>query len=53
MNIKGLILAFCFIIVLVLIFGGEELIHRISLRYLAVSTFLFSLVITILLFYVF
>ncbi len=53
MNIKGLILSVCYIIGLILIFRGEELIDRISVKNLASLTLIFSIVITILLFYVF
>lgn len=53
MNMKGLILSVCYIVCLILIFRGEDLIDKISVRNIAILTLIFSIVITILLFYIF
>lgn len=50
---KGIILTLCFIIELIIIFRGEELINKVNFKEMALLVFTFSIIITILLFYVF
>lgn len=53
MKVKGIILSICYIIGIILIYKGDDFTEKISVRNLAILLFVFSVIITILLFYVF
>ncbi|WP_407381521.1 hypothetical protein, partial [Methanobrevibacter sp.] len=53
MKVKGLILSVCYIIGIILLYKGDDFTEKISVRNLAILLFVFSIIITILLFYVF
>ncbi|WP_407379003.1 hypothetical protein [Methanobrevibacter sp.] len=53
MKVKGIILSVCYIIGIILIYKGDDFTEKISVKNLAILLFVFSIIITILLFYVF
>lgn len=53
LNLKNIILFICYIIGIILIFKGDTIIDKFSIKNLAILILLFVFIITFLLFYVF